>query len=62
MFEWYVVGCANKNKHQNDKKISLCAQNMLTILGSIENMIGENHVRSLNEHKDLHFDNAEVFK
>ena len=43
MFEWYMFGCANKNTHQNDKKIELCAH-MLTLLGSIMNMIGENPI------------------
>ena len=41
MFKWYMVGCANMNKHQNNKKIGLCTQNMLTILDSIVNTIGE---------------------
>ena len=40
----YVARCGSKNWHQKrvcSEKIRLCAQNMLTILSSIVNMIGE---------------------
>ena len=57
-----MVGCAHMNKHQIDKKIGLCTQNMLTILDSIVNMIGENPIWSLNEHNNLHFANEKVIK
>ena len=39
---WYMVRCGSKNGHQKDiclKQIGLCAQNMVTVLGSIDNMI-----------------------
>ena len=42
VFEW-LIRCGSKNRHQKDmclKEIGLQAQNMLTILGSIANMIG----------------------
>ena len=42
IFEWYVVRCDPKTKYQNDmciKETRLCAQNMITILGSIVNII-----------------------
>ena len=42
IFEWYVVRCGSKNGQQIyicSKQIGLCAQNMLTVLGSIVNMI-----------------------
>ena len=42
-FEWYVVGCGSKNGYQKDvclKEIGLRAQNMITILGSIVDVIG----------------------
>jgi hypothetical protein len=42
IFEWYVVQCDPKTKYQNDiciKVTRLRAQNMLTILGSIVNII-----------------------
>ena len=44
IFEWCVLRCGSKNGHQKDimhfKEIGLRAQNLLTILGSIFNMIG----------------------
>jgi hypothetical protein len=43
IFEWYVVECGYKNKYTNDtclKEIGLRAKNMITILGSIVNIIG----------------------
>jgi hypothetical protein len=42
-FGWYVFRCEFENKHKKDmclKKIGLCVQNMLTILGLVINMIG----------------------
>ena len=42
MFEWCVVRCGSKNGHQKDmcsKEIGLHAQNLLTIQGSIFNMV-----------------------
>ena len=42
-FEWYVVKCGSKNKHQRDKCLKdteLRAQDMITIQGSTVNMIG----------------------
>ena len=43
IFEWCVVRRESKNGHQKDmclKEIELCVQNMLTIIGSIIDMIG----------------------
>jgi hypothetical protein len=42
------------------KEIGLCAQNMLTILGLIVNMIG-GLIWPFNEHKDLNFDDDKIF-
>ena len=43
IFEWYVVRCGSKNGHQKGimcfKEIGLHAPNVLTILGSIVNII-----------------------
>ena len=49
IFEWYVVRCGSKNGHQTDKcfEIGLCTQNMLTILGSMLNMIGDLYDHSM---------------
>ena len=56
------LGRGSKNKHQKDmwfKEIGLRAQNMLTILSEIVNIIlGGGHVCPLYEHENLHFDNA----
>ena len=43
IFEWYVVRYASRNGRHKDvclNEIGLCAHNMLTILGSIINIIG----------------------
>ena len=43
-FVWFVVRCGLKNAHQNDiclQDIGLCAENMVTILPSIVNIIEE---------------------
>ena len=60
MFEWYVVRCGSKNKRQSDtcsKEIGLCAQNTLTIRGSVVNMIeGGILYDHLYEYENLHFD------
>jgi hypothetical protein len=37
------------------KKIELCVHNMITIIGSMANVI-EEHARPLYEHNNLHFD------
>lgn len=37
---WYVVMCGSKNGHYIDEEIETRAQNLLTILGSLVNMIG----------------------
>lgn len=51
---------ANKNRHQKGimylKEIELRFQNILTILGSILNIIGGT-IWPLNEYDNLHFDN-----
>jgi hypothetical protein len=57
MFECYVIWCGSKNIYQKDmclKVSGLCAQNMITILDSIINIIGE-PIRPLNEHEIVHF-------
>ena len=59
MFEWYVIWCGCKDGYHKDmclKRVRLHAQNMITILGSIVNIIGR-HIWPFNEHKNLHFDN-----
>jgi hypothetical protein len=41
-FEWYVVRCGSKNKHQKDvclEDIELRAQDMIGILGPVVNVI-----------------------
>jgi hypothetical protein len=41
-FEWYVVRCGSKNKHQKDvclEEIELRAQDMISILGPVVNVI-----------------------
>ena len=54
MFDLYVVRCGSKNRHQKDmcsKENGLCAQNMLTILHFIVNIIGVgdlyDHIKSM---------------
>ena len=45
IFEWYVVWCGSKNKYQKDtclKEIGLHAQNMITIVASIIDLLGGN--------------------
>ena len=57
IFEWFR--CGFKNIYQKDmcsKKIGLRAQNMITILDSIINIIGRIYM-TRDEHKNLHFDN-----
>ena len=47
IFEWYVVRSGSKNGHQKDlclKETRTCAQNMLTILSPIVNMIGGSYM------------------
>ena len=49
VFKYYVVICGSKNRHQKDlhaKEIRLHAQNMITILGSMVNMIGGAYMTS----------------
>ena len=41
--EWYVLWCGFKNGHQKDtcfKEIGLHAQNMITISGTVVNLMG----------------------
>jgi hypothetical protein len=43
IFQWYVVWFGSKNGYQEDmclREIRLCAHNMITILGSMLNVIG----------------------
>lgn len=43
IFEWYVVTCGCKNGHQIDicsEEIGLRAQHLVTVLGSVVNIIG----------------------
>ena len=43
IFEWCVIRCGSKNKYQKDvclKESELQAQNLITILGSIVNIMG----------------------
>jgi hypothetical protein len=69
IFEWYVIRWGSKNAYWKDmcsKKIGLCGQNMITILGSIVNMIGGpvlpfNELDFMSHELDFHmsFDNYE---
>ena len=46
-FKWYVVMCGSKNGHKKYmylKEIGLRAQYMMTILGSIVNIIGRGNL------------------
>lgn len=57
-----MVGCECKNEHQKDicwKDIDLCAQNMLTILDTMVNIIGGGAIWSLTIVEDLHFEDEE---
>ena len=50
LFEWYVVRCGSKNWHQNDlylNETGMRAQNMLTILGSLINVIDGAYMTTL---------------
>lgn len=42
-------------------EIGMYAQNMITILGSIVNIIGETYV-TINEHENVQFDNEYSYK
>ena len=47
IFEWYVIKCTFKDRHLKDmcsKEIKLHAQNKITILSSIVNIIWGDHV------------------
>lgn len=55
IFEWYEVRCGSKNGYQKDmylQGIGHHAQNMVTTLSSVVNMIGGTY----NKHNSLHFD------
>ena len=41
---WLVVTLRTPKRHHVFKEIGLCVQNMLTILGSIVNMIGRTYM------------------
>ena len=50
------VRCASKSVYHKDmclKDIRLCAQNMITVIDFIINIIGRGHVGSFNEHENL---------
>ena len=58
IFEWNVDWCGSKNKHQNNiclKEMGRRAQNTLTILSSMVNMIVRPTL-SFTKQKNLHFD------
>ena len=41
--EWCVVRCGSKNEHKKDmclKEVGLHAQNVITILDSVDNIVG----------------------
>ena len=51
-----MARCGSKNCHQKDmssKEIELCAQNLLTILGSIAKIIGGGTYMTVNNLKNL---------
>ena len=63
-FEWFVIWCGSKNGHQKGimclKEIGHRAHNMITIPGSIVNIIvgggrGRTLIWPFSEHKNLHF-------
>ena len=58
IYEWEVVNNRSKNEQKDVclVEIGLCAQNVLTILSSIVNMIGR-LLWPLNEHESLPFEN-----
>ena len=51
LFEWCALRCGSKNSHQkaimSSKEISLCAENLFTILSSVVNIIGGIYVYQL---------------
>ena len=56
VFKWWVVGCGSKTEHQDDMyvdEIGLLAQHLLTVLGSIVNIVGRT-LWSFNEPEKLH--------
>lgn len=56
VFKWWVVGCGSKTGHQDDMyvdEIGLLAQHLLTVLGSIVNIVGRT-LWSFNEPEKLH--------
>jgi len=55
---WLGMDLRTGTKNTSLKENGLHAQNMLTILGSIVNMIGVTYM-TLNEHENLHFDDEE---
>ena len=63
MFEQYVVRCGSQTWHREGivyfKVIGLHAQYILTILGSIVNMIG-GLIWPLDEQENLHFDDEQI--
>ena len=65
IFEWYVVCCGFKNGRQKYtclKEIGLHAQDMITILGSIFNIIDrgpEDHIWPFKKHINLYCNNVQ---
>ena len=60
IFKWCVVRCRTKDRQQKEmcsKEIRLCAQNVLTNLGSIMNTIGGTYSMSSFKKENLYFDN-----
>ena len=60
IFEWFVIMRVSTNGHQNEtclKEIELHAQNMMTILGSIGNIIGVDLDDHLMSSRIFTFDN-----
>ena len=54
---WLGVDLKSDTKKTCWKEAGLCAQNMLTILGSVVNMKGGGGYMTINEHENLHFSN-----
>ena len=61
IFDCYVIWCGSKIEYKKIKclkEIGLCAQNMITILDTIFNIMkGEGLYNPFDAHKTLHFDN-----
>jgi hypothetical protein len=59
IFEWHMVWCGPKNGHHTNicvKEIEQHAQNMITVLNTIVNIMRRVNITISNMHENLHFD------